>query len=226
MPSPPLSPPLDATQIAAKISPSDVASRSGRARRGGAAYTITGECERLFCETLRAVFLGEGNLAGQDSLVMGMHDHGSHVPTTNINDYGVDLRRRTDRLMDSPPPDMVGPVRSKGIVSDWVEMWDYVGGNRFRGFVAEQDQEKAMFVFFDQSVIGGDLKAGLMALLELCEVSYFSCDRLVVCIDRRTESEALIKDLGWIGFQLATLNNFTRDGEITSEKWLFMEMEA
>ncbi|KAG9815477.1 hypothetical protein KCU90_g25215, partial [Aureobasidium melanogenum] len=43
-----------------------------RSRSGGAAYTITEECERLFCETLDTVFLGEGNTVAQDSLVMGM----------------------------------------------------------------------------------------------------------------------------------------------------------
>jgi hypothetical protein len=50
-----------------------------------------------------------------------------------------------------------------GIVSDWIEMWDYVGGIQFRGFVAEKEDEKAMFVFFDQSVVVGDLKAGYVA---------------------------------------------------------------
>ncbi|KAG9967035.1 hypothetical protein KCU61_g170, partial [Aureobasidium melanogenum] len=43
-----------------------------RSRSGGAAYTITEECERLFCKTLDTVFLGEGNTVAQDSLVMGM----------------------------------------------------------------------------------------------------------------------------------------------------------
>jgi hypothetical protein len=42
-------------------------------------------------------------------------------------------------------------------------MWDYVGGIQFRGFVAEKEDEKAMFVFFDQSVVVGDLKAGYVA---------------------------------------------------------------
>jgi hypothetical protein len=51
-------------------------------------------------------------------------------------------------------------VEDKGAITDWIEMWDYVGGIRFRGFVAEKEDEKAMFVFFDEAVIGGDLKAG------------------------------------------------------------------
>ncbi|KAH4111817.1 hypothetical protein HBH74_101430 [Parastagonospora nodorum] len=199
IPSPPSSPPL-----AAKHTP--------RARRGGAAYTITGECERLFCETLRSVFLGEGSQICEDSLVLGTH--------CKVDGY-------PERLMDSPEPETI--AADSGVVSDWIEMWDYVGGIRFRGFVADKDGEKAMFVFFDQSVVAGDLKAGLMALLELCEVDYFSCDRLVVCIDRHADTTArdsLVKDLGWIGFSLTTLDDFSEGAELTSDKWLFMDMET
>jgi hypothetical protein len=68
-----------------------------------------------------------------------------------------------------------------------------------------------------------------MALLELCEVDYYSCDRLVVCIDRHADPMArniLVKDLGWIGFSLTTLDDFTDSGELTSDKWLFMDMET
>ncbi|KAF2011900.1 hypothetical protein BU24DRAFT_375185 [Aaosphaeria arxii CBS 175.79] len=230
MPSPPQSPPL-AARHAPVAKPSS--NRGSRARRGGAAQTITGECERLFCETLRTVFLGEGNLARQDSLVTGVHNYNQYS-TSDISDYGVDVRRYTERPSGAvPSPEMEGGMVSEeqdnGLVSDWVEIWDYVGGNRFRGFVAEKDGEKTLFVFFDQLVIGGDLKAALMALLELCDVPYFSCSRLVACIDRHAEAhatEALSKDLGWIGFQLTTLDDFTSGDEITSNKWLLMDMEV
>jgi hypothetical protein len=69
----------------------------------------------------------------------------------------------------------------------------------------------------------------LMALLELCEVDYFSCDRLVLCIDRQAEPTArdtVVKDLGWIGFSLTTLDDFSDGAELTSDKWLFMDMET
>jgi hypothetical protein len=93
---------------------------------------------------------------------MGMHS----TTTTNItiaNDYGVDVRRDSESSMGSSPG-MVQflsvEVGEKDAITDYIEMWDYVGGIRFRGFVAEKEGEKAMFVFFDESVIGGDLKAG------------------------------------------------------------------
>lgn len=103
---------------------------------------------------------------------MGMHNNAVSHPsaaTSDIvtinNDYGIDVRY-ADRLMDSPPAmavrDMgaVGKPGLTGLVTEWIEMWDYVGGIRFRGFVAEKDGEKAMFVFFDQSVIREKIKAG------------------------------------------------------------------
>lgn len=229
--SPPSSPPLAASNTL-----------RSKARRGGAAYTITVECERLFCETLRSVFLGEGNQRQQDSLVTGMLNSNNYASS----DYGT--------------PGSVQEVAvssgNKSTVTEAIEMWDYVGGIRFRGFVAETQSEKAMFVFFDKAVMqsSGDLKAGyvsppasaasaaspyfdlvltcgsLMALLELCEVPYFGCDRLVVAIDRSADSKALMKDLGWIGFGLATLDDFVADedmeAETTSQQWLFMEMET
>ncbi|KAF2272232.1 uncharacterized protein EI97DRAFT_386254 [Westerdykella ornata] len=233
IPSPPQSPPLAARHTYA-ANKNAMIQGSGRARRGGAAYTITEECERLFCETLRAVFLGEGNAARQDSLVSGMHII-DDVPIPNdISDYGVHVRRYPEKLDQLPPsPEMdaggLGEGCGIGAVRTWLEMWDYVGGNKFRGFVAEKNGERAMFVFFDQSVIAGDLKAGLMALLELCDNPYFSCSRLVACLDRRTNPllmEARAKDLGWIGFQLTTLEEFGGGDEITSTRWLFMDMEV
>lgn len=157
IPSPPQSPPLAARHMSATVK-----NTNGPARRGGAAYTITGECERLFCETLRAVFLGEGNLARQDSLVLGVQKHEEEEFLSDVNDYGVDVRRyNSGRIMDSPSPEAVGAVPQNGMIGQWVEIWDYVGGNKFRGFVADDKTgERAMFVFFDQSVVGGDLKAG------------------------------------------------------------------
>ncbi|KAF2730126.1 hypothetical protein EJ04DRAFT_515448 [Polyplosphaeria fusca] len=217
MPSPPLSPPLAARHASAAKQPiSDTTNRIGRARRGGAAYTITGECERLFCETLRAVFPGEGNLAHQDSLVLGVQNE--NYTNAITNDYGVATQSYVSEKDGK-----------SGTITDWIEIWDYVGGNRFRGFVAEKDGEKAMFIFFQEAVIGGDLKSALMALLELCDDPYFTCSRLIVCLDRQAHpraSEALIKDLGWIGFQLSTLDDFTSGEEICSDEWLFMDMDV
>jgi hypothetical protein len=43
-------------------------------------------------------------------------------------------------------------------ISSYVEIWDYAGGCNFRGFVAGDGEEKALFCFFGPSVIGKDLK--------------------------------------------------------------------
>ena len=152
IPSPPSSPPLAARQASA--------AKGGKARRGGAAYTITEECERLFCETLRSVFLGEGSQHRQDSLVMGMPYNSTTATAAIANDYGIDARRYSDSSTESDVPEMVRFDEKKSAITDYIEMWDYVGGIRFRGFIAEKEDQRAMFVFFDDSVIKGDVKAG------------------------------------------------------------------
>jgi hypothetical protein len=84
----------------------------------------------------------------------------------DVSDYGVHVRRYPDRLdhLPSPEEDMDG-CGDSGSVQTWIEVFDYVGGNRFRGFVADKNGETAMFVFFDESVVEGDLKAGYVSPL-------------------------------------------------------------
>lgn len=78
----------------------------------------------------------------------------------------VGVLNNTNAQTDYGTPSSVQAVRpgsgNKSEVTHCIEMWDYVGGIRFRGFVAEKQDERAMFVFFDQAVMqsSGDLKAG------------------------------------------------------------------
>jgi len=115
-----------------------------------------------------------------------------------------------------------------GIVDAWFEVWDYVGGASFRGFVAGPENERCLFTFFDATVIGKDLKQGLMALIELSS-SAFGCEQLVICIDRNTEEvdmKSLMKSLRWVGFELVTLEMWSKGATVpTSDKWLFLAME-
>lgn len=121
-----------------------------------------------------------------------------------------------------------GFMESRGLVHSWFEVWDYVGGGRFRGFVVESGAERAMFVFFDPEAVVDDLKPGLMAVIELCELPAFTCSQLVVCLDRSTptkEREALTHDLGWVGFEPTTLADWTKSDDIISDRWIFLGME-
>jgi len=80
---------------------------------------------------------------------------------------GVDIPRTVHGLpTPSPSPDgrsYPKPGGGGGAVKEYVEVFDYVGGARFRGFVAEQGGERSMFVFFDKEVIGKDLKPGYVS---------------------------------------------------------------
>jgi hypothetical protein len=51
-------------------------------------------------------------------------------------------------------------VSSAPAVDAFLEIWDYSGGSRFRGFVADRLGSKGLFIFFDQGAFGHDLKAG------------------------------------------------------------------
>ncbi|KAI5271355.1 hypothetical protein E4T47_05328 [Aureobasidium subglaciale] len=199
-----------------------------RSRSGGAAYTITEECERLFCETLDTVFLGEGNTVAQDSLVMGARYNNK---TSNVR----------SAPLPSPSPsadsaiDMAVPTTA---VREWVEIWEYAAGLRFRGFVSDKNGISTLFVFFDKSVIGPDLKNGcalltifrsLMCLLELAGNDDLGCSNLVVCLDRSADQEDLkdlTRDLGWVGFELTTLDRWSKGVACTSDKWIFLDMEV
>ena len=68
-----------------------------------------------------------------------------------------------------------------------------------------------------------------MSLLELTGSDDFACEKLVVCLDRSAESQDikdLSRDLGWVGFELATLDEWSDGAACTSDRWLLLEMEA
>lgn len=67
-----------------------------------------------------------------------------------------------------------------------------------------------------------------MALIELAD-QVFAVSQVVICLDRtvpEAEGKAFMKSLRWVGFDLITLENWTREVEVTSEKWLLLGMEV
>jgi len=159
-------------------------------------YHITEECERLFCDKLEAIFLVEREVAKQKSLVMGTQTKSA---------------------------------KHKASISEWTEVWDYTSDLNFRGFVGGNGCDKSLFIFFEPHVVDKDLKPGLMALIELANHPAIACSELVVCLDRSinsTDMNRLIRDLGWVGFELTTLAPWNDGGEDTSNKWLMLSMES
>lgn len=125
------------------------------------------ESERLFCETLRAVFLVEKDAGLQNSLLMGARNNDVAVADRNAASGAVEIPQRQQHTIlkhelptPSPSPDERRYSPSCGLVKNYVEVWDYAGGARFRGFVAEKGGERALFVFFDKDVLDKDLKPG------------------------------------------------------------------
>lgn len=132
-----------------------------------------------------------------------------------------------DRLsLSVQPHDFDEPTGFEVIA--WMELWDYAGGASFRAFIADDGEEKSLFVFFDtEGILGRDLKKALMALIELAD-GPLDCCHIVTCIDRRIpaeETRSLSKSLQWVGFDMVTLDHWAGDLDVTSKEWLFMGME-
>lgn len=68
-----------------------------------------------------------------------------------------------------------------------------------------------------------------MALIELAEQPSFECSELIICIDRFIASpdvEGIVRDLGWVGFELITLAPWNNGEEDSSTEWLMLAMEV
>ncbi|KAE8146257.1 yippee zinc-binding/DNA-binding /Mis18, centromere assembly-domain-containing protein [Aspergillus avenaceus] len=169
--------------------------------KGEATHTIPGECERLFCDKLAAIFLGEGRFARQELL-------------------GVDAYQIQPIIT----------AHKQSQIQKWVEVMDYSNDRIYRGFVADTGGEYTLFIFFEEGVSGQGLKTGLIALFELAILSEFVCSQIVACIPRSQAAPELevVRNLGWCGFNLITLQPWMAENNIDasiSDKWLFLSAE-
>jgi len=156
---------------------------------------------------MKTVFLGEGGYAGSNvSIGMGTDPH-SPTGSDAYDNYFGNMRHNVDA---------------------WLEIWDYAGGCSFRAFVGGTGEKKSIFAFFGSSVIGRDLKQGLMALIELAD-TVFAVSQVVICLDRlvsEPDSKAFMKSLRWVGFELVALDMWANSVDVTSDKYLFLGMEV
>jgi len=171
----------------------------------------------------------------QDSLELDAQtlrgsSHGYLAPLSNdIDGHGYLLDNEDGRRSSSASSADTLTVGRGGLVRSYWEMWDYQGGCRFRGFVAEGQHETGMFVFFDEKAFGHGLKAGMMALIDLCDAHGINCSSIYVCLDRRLNDNdyaSLMKDLRWVGFEPTTLADWTIYEDITSNRWTLLSMEV
>jgi hypothetical protein len=110
--------------------------------KGEATHTIPEECERLFCDTLSATFLGERIDVGQESLGMGTFQQ-THPSQQHSQQHSQ------HRIGDH-----------QGSIQKWIEVWDYSGDAIYRGFVVGEGDERTLFVFLEDGTIGHGLKSG------------------------------------------------------------------
>ncbi|KAL2173670.1 ornithine decarboxylase antizyme-domain-containing protein [Thermothelomyces heterothallicus CBS 202.75] len=215
-------------------------------RREGATLRIREECERFFCESLRAMLLGERNAALQGSGLASVYSNNYNNNNSSYNDSITNNASRSDGRAQAvgnygqltPPDDypigdetLMGSrgFGTPGNVLSWLEIWDYAGGSSFRGFVAcdTRRETRSLFVFLDAHSITRDLKQALVALIELAE-GPLACSHMVICIERslpQEEIKGLTKGLQWAGFSLTTLDFWSPGVDVLSKRWLFMGME-
>ncbi|KAL4800084.1 ornithine decarboxylase antizyme-domain-containing protein [Aspergillus venezuelensis] len=171
-------------------------------QKGEAAHTIPGECERLFCDKLAAIFLGERMLHSQNSL-------GIDASSNQTHDAAYASKQ----------------------VQEWVEVLDYTSDVLYRGFVTNTTGDRTLFVFLTDSDLGHGLKSGLIALFELASLQAFECEHIVACVPRSQDGIELefTRNLGWCGFGLTTLQAWNTQGcldVLVSDKWLFLSAEV
>ena len=130
-----------------------------RKRSGDAAYHIMEECERLFCEMLKAVFLVEKDSGFENSLVVDMRNKNSNAVQIPLKQQQPTILKHSLPTPSPSPDGRIFPTVGS-LVREYVEIWDYAGGARFRGFVAEKEDERALFIFFDKEVMTENLKPG------------------------------------------------------------------
>ncbi|KAB8346365.1 hypothetical protein FH972_023407 [Carpinus fangiana] len=172
---------------------------------------------------------------------------GTSTPPLSVS--GSSIASSQGGYFNRPATEVVEATKSSPI-KEFLEVWDYKGGARFRGFTvsspstSKSGADKAMFIFFDHPVISLDLKQGLMALIELASTPQLDCQRLIVCLERddaigtaRAEGK-LLRDLRWVGFEGATLDEFASRDELvdgegatlvrepTSERWMMLGMDV
>jgi len=222
LPSPPSSPPLAALTSANELAltPKHAPRKrdhEGRTkgRRGGAANQIREKCERLFCGSMKSVFLVESNTESRDPVGLGALSNKSSPP----EEVGIHTKEKENYFST----DRGNP----SAVSEWLEIWDYAGGCSFRAFIAGSGEKRSLFAFFDSAVVSRDLKQGLMAVIELADTA-LECSQVVICLERSIEAEesrAMMKSLRWVGFELITLDLWSQSGASASDQWTFLGME-
>ncbi|EED23600.1 yippee family protein [Talaromyces stipitatus ATCC 10500] len=173
--------------------------------RGEAAQTITEECERLFCDTLSVMFLGERNRRHRTSLAMGAFQQ-------NVRPDNRKLSRQRD-------------------IEAYLELWDYANDAIYRGFVVDGCGQRTLFVFLDSQATSHGIKTALLSLFELAELEAFECSQIMACVPRSDDpvGSGIVRNLGWCGFSLTSLDSWMPPGNggmALSDRWLFLAAQV
>lgn len=157
----------------------------------GASSTIARECERLLCGDMRRIFLGgrlgspsvsrsmgsirkignnnNSNKKNENHLGAAISGVSEGYDSDDSDDY--DYSNSTNNNNNDDDDDghsFSGVEKGDGDDMRFIEVWDYVGGTSFRGFIADKELargkvEKTLFLFFEH-VAGTQLKHGYASI--------------------------------------------------------------
>lgn len=69
-----------------------------------------------------------------------------------------------------------------------------------------------------------------MSLLELASSEHFSCDELIIAVDRTSSDAEAAKDvnrsLAWVGFELTLLKHWAGAEGCLSDRYIFLSMDV
>jgi hypothetical protein len=101
---------------------------------------------------MKTVFRGEGNSVKHGSSLID-----AYLPTPPEDGGGLARWTSNTSSNGSNGRSMAAAPIGAQVIA-WAEIWDYEGGTSFRAFIADDDTDKSLFVFFDAGVMGRELK--------------------------------------------------------------------
>lgn len=113
---------------------------------------------------MQSTFPGEGNVVRAGSVGSRAHDRANRTNTNTTMNRLSPPESEHDKQTEARG---YFGRRNKNAVLAWMEVWDYVGGSSFRGFVVGD----TLFFFFQNGDVGRELKQGYVNFLAFCSVT-------------------------------------------------------
>ncbi|PWY69166.1 hypothetical protein BO94DRAFT_295805 [Aspergillus sclerotioniger CBS 115572] len=192
-----------------------------------AMHTIPEECERLFCDILSAIFLGERRLSRQELLGVDV-SQGRLNKNMPVQKWFELLDYTSDTIHRGFVTNLSGEQTLFVFLAENALGHGLKTGYVRQNFPLEYIEGMALGILLTRY---NSCFQRLIALFELANLSAFGCAQIVACVPRSHDGVELeaVRNLGWCGFNLTTLQPWSGGSGIEcslSTKWLFLDVEV